>query len=357
MSLTTDQFNFPLPPELIAQSPAPQRDQSRLLVLNRNSGALLHERAFSNLPHYLTPGDVLVLNDSRVFPARLRGRKLASGGEIEILLLTELERNQWWTLLRPGKRVRAGTRIVFEGPGNNSAMEAVVLEKNAEGHCRLEFMSEGNIRDLLEQIGELPLPPYIERSPQLNDRERYQTVFARQTGSIAAPTAGLHFTGALLDRLGAAGIEIHYVTLHVGLGTFAPVKAARVQSHRMHEEQFSLGAETAGALNTAIESGRRIIAVGTTTVRVLESVAAANQGGLVAAEGKTHIYIYPPFQFKIVKGLLTNFHLPRSTLLMLVSAFAAPGEERGRELILRAYAEAVREKYRFFSYGDAMLLL
>jgi S-adenosylmethionine:tRNA ribosyltransferase-isomerase len=355
----TVDFDYPLPPELIAQQPAPARDQSRLLVLHHASGAVEH-RLFRDLPALLRAGDVLVFNDSKVVPARLRGVKAGGGGEIEILLLEENSPNDWWVMLRPGKRVRAGTEIHFPAArAGLDSVSAVVREKNPEGHCRLEFRGVTDLPALLEERGEVPLPPYIERNPgasSVADRERYQTVFARQAGSVAAPTAGLHFTEALLAGLRGRGVETHFVTLHVGLGTFAPVKAETVEEHVMHEERFTLPAATATALNRAREEGRRIIAVGTTSVRVLESVAAQHEGRLVATQGRTRIFIHPPFRFRVVDALLTNFHLPQSTLLMLVSAFASPGETRGRELVLRAYAEAVRERYRFFSYGDAMFM-
>lgn len=371
-------FHYELPPELIAQSPAPRREGSRLLVLHRADGRLEHRR-FLDLPTYLRRGDLLVLNDSRVIPARLRGFKPHSGGEIEVLLVEENAANDWWAMLRPGKRVRPGTKIEFvraadgagrsaRGAGNeargaetvaNGELRATVLAKNAEGHCRLRFDGPADVREVLERFGEVPLPPYIERvgPPSAEDRERYQTVFAGPPGSVAAPTAGLHFTSELLAQMAAMGVEVRFVTLHVGLGTFAPVKADRLEDHVMHEEVFELPAATAVAVNAAKREGRRVIAVGTTSVRVLESAAAQSPGSLRAMRGRTRLFLRPPQMFRVVDALLTNFHLPESTLLMLVSAFAAPGETRGRGLVLAAYAEAVRERYRFFSYGDAMLLL
>jgi S-adenosylmethionine:tRNA ribosyltransferase-isomerase len=356
--MRTANFNFQLPQHLIAQHPPPARDSSRLLVLNRSTGQISHCTRFRNLLEHLRPNDLLVLNDSRVLPARLRGRKALSGGEIEVLLVEEVARNQWWALLRPGKRVRTGTKISFGPETGPAAVKAVVLEKNSEGHCRLEFaLGSEDITARLHELGEVPLPPYINRPPGAEDRERYQTVYGRAPGSVAAPTAGLHFTPELLAEIRRLGVEIRQVTLHVGLGTFAPVKTPAVESHLMHEERFILSAETAASVNRARESGRRVVAVGTTTVRVLESVARESDGRLVATEGRTRIFIYPPFEFKVVDALLTNFHLPQSTLLMLVSAFAAPGQTRGRDLILRAYEEAVRNGYRFFSYGDAMLIV
>jgi S-adenosylmethionine:tRNA ribosyltransferase-isomerase len=355
--MRTVDFDFTLPDHLIAQRPTARRDESRLLVLDRASGGLTHRPAFRDLLDYLHSGDVLVLNNSRVIPARLRGRKVPTGGEIETLLVQEILTNRWWTLLRPGKRVRLGTKIHFGARREDPLLAATVLEKNAEGHCLLEFSGPADIRTVLDELGEIPLPPYITRPAEKVDRERYQTVFARADGSVAAPTAGLHFTDDLLRRIGERGIEVHYVTLHVGLGTFAPVKGEDVREHVMHEERFELAPTTAVAIQNAKLRGRRVIAVGTTTVRVLESVAAQNGGELVGTRGRTRIFIYPPFRFHVVDVLLTNFHLPKSTLLMLVSAFAAPGETSGRELILKAYAEAVRREYRFFSYGDAMLIL
>jgi S-adenosylmethionine:tRNA ribosyltransferase-isomerase len=352
---TTD-FDFELPPELIAQHPAKQRDESRFLILHRKENKIEHCQ-FRDLLEFLRAGDVLVLNNSRVIPARLQGANAKTGGKFEILLLEENAPGNWWTMLRPGKRARIGTEIrirslKFEAQN----LQAVVLEKNAEGHCRLQF--NGNIKGLLNQLGETPLPPYIRRSRGLpEDKERYQTVFAKADGSIAAPTAGLHFTLDLLEQIRAKGVKICFVTLHVGLGTFLPVKAENPVEHKMHEEQFEVGEEAIRAINEAKNSGNRVVAVGTTTVRVLETMAAKNTGKLNVYAGRTNIFIFPPFQFQIVDALLTNFHLPCSTLLMLVSAFAAPGETRGREMILSAYAEAIRQRYRFFSYGDAMLIL
>jgi S-adenosylmethionine:tRNA ribosyltransferase-isomerase len=354
----TADFHYDLPPELIAQAPAPERDQSRLLVVQRPGGQVT-DGWFRDFPRQLRPGDVLVLNDSRVVPARLRGRKAGSGGQIEVLLAEENAVNDWWVMLRPGKRVRAGTRLTFPAAdGAVPVVAATVRAKNEEGLCRLQFESVPDVRDVLDALGEVPLPPYIERAggPSTEDRQRYQTIYAHPPGSVAAPTAGLHFTGAMLAQIRAAGVEVRFVTLHVGLGTFAPVKAARVEEHVMHAEAFALNEDTAEAVNAARREGRRVIAVGTTTVRVLESVAAETTGELRATRGRTRIFIYPPFRFRVVDALLTNFHLPESTLLMLVSAFAAPGETRGRELVLAAYAEAVRRRYRFFSFGDAMFL-
>jgi S-adenosylmethionine:tRNA ribosyltransferase-isomerase len=367
--MRTSDFDYPLPPELIAQEPEERRDQSRLLVLDRASGALAH-RHFADLLDYLRPGDVLVLNDSRVIPARLRGTNELSGGQFEILLVEEAALNDWWVMLRPGKRARIGTRIrLHDLKGQPTAILATVTEVNAEGHRRLHFEGAPNVLEALDALGEVPLPPYIARhgTEHMNeDRQRYQTVYARPPGSVAAPTAGLHFTEPLLQAIRAKGVKVCFLTLHVGLGTFAPVKADELSAHIMHEERYELSAETAAAINAAKQAGGRVIAVGTTSVRVLESVAAHqpttaapnSQRTWVAAEkGRTRIFIYPPYQFRVVDALVTNFHLPCSTLLMLISAFIAPDETRGRETALAAYAEAVRLRYRFFSYGDAMLLL
>jgi S-adenosylmethionine:tRNA ribosyltransferase-isomerase len=355
--MRTADFDYPLPDHLIAQSPAPARDQSRLLMLERASGRILHFPSFRAFPQLLCSGDLLVLNNTRVLPARLRGQKIAGSGQIEILLLEEIGVNDWWVMLRPGKRVRPGAKIAFRPRhGKAARLEAQVVEKNAEGHCRLRFSSPGNIAHQLDDWGEVPLPPYIARAPIERDQQRYQTVYAQASGSVAAPTAGLHFTEKLIQEIKRLGIEMHYLTLHVGAGTFAPVKAATLEEHIMHEERFVLRHETAAAINSAKRSGRRVVAVGTTTLRVLESVAARSGGELTGSEGRTRLFIHPPFRFKVADALLTNFHLPQSTLLMLVSAFAAPGETGGREMVLRAYAEAVREGYRFFSYGDAMFI-
>ena len=357
--MRTADFNFDLPPGLIAQHPAPQRDESRLLVLHRTDGNTEH-RHIRDLPGVFRAGDVLVLNNSRVIPARLHGANARTGGKFEILLLEEKAANDWWVMLRPGKSARVGTQIVFQGSRQITPICATVVEVNDEGHRRLQFSGTPDISHELDRLGEVPLPPYITRaSPDEmgEDKERYQTIYARADGSVAAPTAGLHFTGKLLDEIRARGVTICFVTLHIGPGTFAPVKTETLAAHKMHEERFELGEETAHAVNEAKSTGRRVFAVGTTTVRVLEGIAARNNGKLNVYKGRTHIFIYPPFQFQIVDALLTNFHLPCSTLLMLVSAFAAPGETRGREMVLSAYAGAIRKRYRFFSYGDAMLIL
>jgi S-adenosylmethionine:tRNA ribosyltransferase-isomerase len=344
-------FDYSLPPELIAQTPAPRRDQSRLLVLDRATEQITH-RLFIDLPGFFSDGDLLALNDSRVIPARLRGCNPRTNGRFEALLLEENAPNDWWAMMRPGKRAMPGARIhILDKDSRPSGFEATVREINAEGHRRLEFTGPKNILTELGALGETPLPPYIERAGELpGDRERYQTVYARTDGSVAAPTAGLHFTHELLEKIRARGTRVCFVTLHVGPGTFAPVKAERLEDHVMHEERFALSAETVDALRETKRAGGRVVAAGTTALRVLES---ATQPG----EGRTRLFIHPPYDFKTADALVTNFHLPRSTLLMLAAAFAAPGETRGRDLILRAYEQAVARRYSFFSYGEAMLIL
>ena len=376
--MRTADFSYTLPPELIAQTPAPQREQSRLLVLHRHSGVIEH-RSFLSLQDYLREGDVLVLNNSKVIPARLRGANVRTGGEFEILLLEQNARNDWWALLRPGKRAPVGAHIaLWDNHGAPTAVQCLVIETKAEGRRRLQFSGTPDVLAELDRLGEVPLPPYIKRanaSQRTRDQERYQTVYAKIPGSVAAPTAGLHFSEQFLTRLAAQRVQVCYLTLHVGLGTFAPVKAEELEAHEMHAETFEMSQETAGTISAAKREGRRVIAVGTTTLRVLETLAIRVWGlGKEAQEdrsnpalpssapgfplrGTTSIFIYPPYGFKCVDALLTNFHLPCSTLLMLVSAFALPDDTRGRERILEAYSEAIQRRYRFFSYGDAMLLL
>ncbi len=367
--MLTSEFDFPLPQELIAQQPAAKRDASRLIALHREKNEIEH-RVFGDLIGYLREGDVLVLNDSKVIPARLRAVNPQTGGAFEILLLEENSPNDWWTMMRPAKRARVGTDLTLTSlRGEPSEIFATVVATNEEGHRRLRFGQRAvaarpnrqfNIADAIDELGEVPLPPYIKRAAGESapeDRARYQTVYAHEKGSVAAPTAGLHFTEELLSRIRERGVQICHVTLHVGLGTFAPVKAERVEEHTMHFERFHVDKATAEKINTAKSEHRRVVAVGTTSVRVLESVAREHDGKIIAGTGRTNIFIYPPFHFRIADALVTNFHLPCSTLLMLVSAFAAPGETSGREKILSAYAEAVRQRYRFFSYGDAMLIL
>jgi S-adenosylmethionine:tRNA ribosyltransferase-isomerase len=359
--MRTADFNYFLPDELIAQYPAPERDSSRLLVLDRLSGRA-ESKQFADLPDYFQAGDLLVLNNSKVIPARLRAFKEVGGGAIEVLLVEEVEPNDWWVMLRPGKRVRSGTLLRFNDlNGKTTEITAEVVEKNEEGRYRIRFKGVHQIIDELPEVGELPLPPYIQRPGGLApaDTERYQTVFARENGSIAAPTAGLHFTPSLLGKLRSRGVEITEVTLHVGIGTFAPVKAENLEQHKMHCEKYEITATAAAALHAAKSrknTGARIFAAGTTALRVLESAVNAS-GDIAAGRGETRLFVYPPYEFKVVDALITNFHLPESTLLMLVSAFAAPRRTSGTELILKAYAEAVRQRYRFFSYGDAMLIL
>lgn len=356
--MRTDRFDYSLPEELIAQTPTERRDESRLLVFDRGSGQIAHSR-FSKLPDFLRVGDVLVFNDTKVIAARLRGEREDSRGQAELLLLRAIGQNEWWTMLKPGRRLRVGSVIrLHRNKGGRSDFSAKVVEKNEAGHGLIHFSGPGDILDALPMLGEMPLPPYIRPDVKRTklDHDRYQTVYARQPGSVAAPTAGLHFTGDLLNELREREIETQFVTLHVGLGTFAPVKSELVEDHVMHEEQFEISPDSATAIAAAKDAGRRIIAVGTTSVRVLESVAEQNGGSIVAGTGATSIFIYPPRKFRMVDALITNFHLPNSTLLMLVSAFASPGSTAGIDQILAAYQEAICERYRFFSYGDGMFI-
>jgi S-adenosylmethionine:tRNA ribosyltransferase-isomerase len=322
---------------------------------------VVRHRLFYERPAWLRPGDLLVLNNSRVLPARLRGVKTDTGGRFEVLLLEENGVNDWTALFRPAKRIRPGSRLrMHRLDGRESPVGAEVAEKYDEGRCRLRFLGVPDVRACLDELGEVPLPPYIQRAPgsgNPEDRERYQTVFASQPGSVAAPTAGLHFTPELLASIRGLGVVTCFVTLHVGPGTFAPVKAENLTEHPMHEEYFELGPAAAATIASARREGRRVVAVGTTSLRVLEAVAAQNAGQVVATQGRTRLFIYPPYRFQVVDVLLTNFHLPKSTLLMLASAFAAPESVGGRDLMLDAYQEAIRENYRFFSYGDAMLIM
>lgn len=336
-------FDFDLPEELIAQRPVEPRDSSRLLVVRRSGGALEH-RHFRDLVDFLRPGDALVVNETRVMPARLIGEREGTGGGIEVLLLRRLERDRWETLVRPGKKARPGQRVLFGG----GMLVGTVLETTEAGGRVVEFTYEGVFEAVLDRLGQMPLPPYIHE--RLADPERYQTVFAREWGSAAAPTAGLHFTPDLLSRLQAMGVQVHKVLLHVGLGTFRPVQVEDVLTHKMHSEFYTVTPETAAALNRVRAAGGRIAAVGTTSVRTLETVTTP-EGEVRPGQGWTDIFIYPGYRFKAVDLLLTNFHLPKSTLLMLVSALA------GRERTLEAYEEAVRQRYRFFSFGDAMLIV
>ena len=334
-------FYFDLPEELIAQTPLERRDASRLLVLNKKTGELEH-RHFYDLPEYLHEGDCLVMNDSRVLPARLLGCR-SSGGSVELVLLRDLGEGKWECLSRPGRKTKPGTELSF-GDGE---LTATVLAVTEGGNRIVQFHYEGIFLEVLERLGKMPLPPYIKA--ELNDAERYQTVYSREVGSAAAPTAGLHFTQELLQKLADKGVRLCYVTLHVGLGTFRPVKEEEIEDHPMHAEFCMIPEETARIVNETKKNGGRVIAVGTTSCRTLESFASAD-GTLSPSSGWTDIFIYPGYRFKCIDALITNFHLPESTLIMLVSALA------GRETILHAYKTAVKERYRFFSFGDAMLI-
>ena len=334
-------FYFDLPEELIAQTPIPERDHSRLLVLDRDTGRIEH-RHFYDLPEYLHEGDCLVLNDSRVLPARLLGRR-SSGGGVELVLLRDLGEGKWECLSRPGRKTKPGTELIF-GEGE---LKATVLEIAEGGNRIVQFHYEGIFLEVLERLGKMPLPPYIKE--ELQDAERYQTVYSRELGSAAAPTAGLHFTEELLARIREKGVKVCTVTLHVGLGTFRPVKEDEIEDHEMHSEFCIIPEETARIVTETKKNGGRVVAVGTTSCRTLESFALED-GTLKAASGWTNIFIYPGYRFKCVDALVTNFHLPESTLIMLVSALA------GREKILNAYRTAVEERYRFFSFGDAMFI-
>ena len=341
--MKTSDFSYELPERLIAQDPLEDRSASRLMVLPRKEGEISH-RTFKDLPEYLRPGDCLVINDTKVIPARLLGVREGLTGAVEILLLKKLSKDQWECLVRPGKKLRVGVRVSF-GEGLLTAEIEEVLE---DGNRIVRFFYEGIFEEILDQLGEMPLPPYITH--KLQDKNRYQTVYAEHEGSAAAPTAGLHFTKELLAQIEEMGVRIVHVTLHVGLGTFRPVKVEDVEGHHMHSEYFLIEPEAAAAINETHDKGGRVIAVGTTSCRTLESAADGN-GHVKAMGGWTDIFIYPGYQFQVIDGLVTNFHLPESTLVMLVSAFA------GRERVLSAYEEAVRQEYRFFSFGDAMLLI
>jgi S-adenosylmethionine:tRNA ribosyltransferase-isomerase len=350
--LRVEDFDFDLPPELIAQEPPPVRGSSRMLAMDRATGALRDMR-FAELPTLLRAGDLLVLNDSRVIPARLYALR-RQGGRVEVLLTEPAGESQWRALVKPGKKVSVGARLSFPAPTGEIALEAEVTERGEFGERLLRFAPDEDFFGVLDRIGHMPLPPYIRRGDAEADRERYQTVFAREQGSVAAPTAGLHFTPQALASLAARGIEIVRITLHVGQGTFAPLRVERLDEVRLHRERYSLSESAAEAINRAKAEGRRVVAVGTTVVRTLEAAAAvalnANAGQLSTHSGETDIFISPGFEFQVVNALLTNFHLPQSSLLMLVSAFA------GREPVLAAYRHAVAKEYSFFSYGDCMFL-
>lgn len=342
-NMKTSDFNFDLPQELIAQDPLEDRSSSRLLALNKTNGNIKHHH-FKEVINYLNPGDCLVLNDTKVIPARLIGVKEDTGAHIELLLLKRRENDIWESLVKPGKKAKPGTKISF----GDGLLKAEVLETVEEGNRLIQFTYEGIFEEVLDQLGEMPLPPYITH--KLQDKTRYQTVYAKYEGSAAAPTAGLHFTKELLHEIEKKGIEIAYVTLHVGLGTFRPVKVDNVLEHHMHSEYYHVSQEAADKINKAKESGHRVICVGTTSCRTIESAADEN-GRLQECCDNTEIFIYPGYKFKILDGLITNFHLPESTLVMLVSALA------GKEHVLHAYEEAIKEKYRFFSFGDAMIIV
>jgi S-adenosylmethionine:tRNA ribosyltransferase-isomerase len=346
MDMTTlkkKDFYFDLPKELIAQDPLEDRASSRLLVLDKDTGAVSHH-VFREVADYLRPGDCLVLNDTKVIPARLLGQREGTGAHVEVLLLKRLESDVWEALVRPGKKCRPGTGLTF----GDGLLKAQVLETGEEGSRLIRFFYEGIFEEVLDRLGEMPLPPYITH--KLEDKNRYQTVYAKYEGSAAAPTAGLHFTQELLEQIREKGVEIVSVTLHVGLGTFRPVKEENVLDHHMHSEHYQVSLEAAEKINRAREAGGRIICVGTTSCRTLES-AADEEGKVRPGSGDTDIFIYPGYRFKVLDALITNFHLPESTLVMLVSALA------GREQVLEAYEEAVRERYRFFSFGDAMIVV
>ncbi len=340
--MKTSDFYFELPQELIAQDPLEERSASRMLILDKNTGATRHEN-FKNIINYLEPGDCLVLNNTKVLPARLLGVKEDTGAAVEVLLLRRRSGDVWETLVKPGKKLRPGAKVSF----GDGLLRAEILEIEAEGNRLVRFFYNGIFEEVLDRLGEMPLPPYITH--KLQDKNRYQTVYARYDGSAAAPTAGLHFTEELLHEIEEKGVKLAYVTLHVGLGTFRPVKVENILEHHMHSEYYQITAEAAETINEAKRSGCRVICVGTTSCRTVESAADEN-GLLQACSGNTEIFIYPGYRFKVLDCLITNFHLPESTLVMLVSALA------GREHVLEAYREAVEERYRFFSFGDVMLV-
>ncbi|SDB96428.1 S-adenosylmethionine--tRNA ribosyltransferase-isomerase [Pelagirhabdus alkalitolerans] len=339
-----EDFDFELPEDLIAQTPLKDRSSSRLLVMNRQEQSIEHQR-FAQIESYLKRGDCLVLNNTKVLPARLYGVKQDTGGKVELLLLHQRENDEWEVLVKPAKKVKEGTVIEF-GDGR---LRATCTEIQAHGGRVVTFDYKGIFLEVLNELGEMPLPPYIKE--QLDDQDRYQTVYAEEEGSAAAPTAGLHFTEELLDRLKYKGVDIAFVTLHVGLGTFRPVSVDDIEKHDMHAEFYHVSEEAAEQIEETKKSGGRIISVGTTSIRTLETVASLNEGKVVPSSGWTSIFIYPPYTFKVVDGLITNFHLPKSTLMMLVSAFAS------RDFIMEAYQAAIDEKYRFFSFGDAMFII
>lgn len=340
--MKTSDFYYELPQELIAQTPLKDRSSSKLLTVNKKTGELVHEH-FTDIINHLNPGDCLVLNDTRVIPARLYGVKEGTGGKIEFLLLNRKSRDEWEVILKPGKKAKPGAVFVF----GDGLLKAEVTEMLNDGNRIVRFTYDGLFENILDKLGEMPLPPYI--TEHLDDKERYQTVYSKNNGSAAAPTAGLHFTPELLQKIQSKGIKTAFVTLHVGLGTFRPVKVDDVENHNMHSEFYVIDEETAKIINETKKCGKRVISVGTTSSRVLETVADSN-GMVTAKSGWTNIFIYPPYEFKCVDALITNFHLPESTLLMLVSSLAS------KDIIMNAYKEAIKEKYRFFSFGDAMYI-
>ena len=343
-------FDYELPQELIAQTPAAKRDASRLMVVNRENGTIEHKH-FYDIIDYLEPTDCLVLNNSKVLPARLYGVKEGTGANVEFLLIKRVEGDVWETMVRPGKRLKPGDSVSFS---EDRLFRAIVKDYGEDGTRIVKFEYDGIFLERLEELGKMPLPPYIERENNSQDKDRYQTVYAKNEGSVAAPTAGLHFTPELLEKAKAKGVKLAYVTLHVGIGTFRPVKVENIEEHHMHFEEYFIDEETAGIINETVKAGGRIVSVGTTSTRTVESAAFFDEEAgkylVRAGHGSTGIFIYPGYEFKIIKALITNFHLPKSTLLMLISALY------NREDILKAYKVAVEERYRFFSYGDAMLI-
>ena len=339
-----EEFDFYLPEELIAQTPLLKRDTSKLLTINRKENTYEH-KVFSDIIDYFNPGDTLVLNNTRVMPARLYGQKKDTGAAIEVLLLKNKEHNMWECLVKPAKRIKVGSIVSF----GDGIMEAECVKVLDDGFRYFEFKYEGIFQERLDELGTMPLPPYIKE--RLTDKERYQTVYSKEVGSSAAPTAGLHFTNELLDKIKQKGVNIVYLTLHVGLGTFRPVSVENIEDHDMHSEYYTLDEKTANVINETKKNGRRVFSVGTTSTRTLETIARDNDGEIVPASGWTNIFIYPGFEFKCVDGLITNFHLPKSSLIMLVSAFY------NREEVLELYKIAVENKYRFFSFGDAMIII
>ena len=357
--MNINDFDYELPKELIAQTPAEKRDCSRLMVVDRATGEVEHKH-FYDILEYLRSGDCLVLNNSKVLPARLFGVKESTGAKVEFLLTKRIEGNTWETMVRPGKRLKAGDVVIFSGPGNagntgGKLFRAVIKDYGDDGTRIVEFEYDGIFLERLEELGQMPLPPYIERKNNKEDRDRYQTVYCKNEGSVAAPTAGLHFTKELLKKAEDKGVKIAYVTLHVGIGTFRPVKVENIEEHHMHFEEYFIDEETAETINNTIKAGGKIISVGTTSTRTVESAACFDEKTRLwlvqPGHGNTDIFIYPGYEFKIVDSLITNFHLPKSTLIMLISALY------NREDILRVYKIAVDEKYRFFSYGDAMFII